>query len=224
MAARPALDENIRLVDVDEDIRSEQGFLVLADISGFTAFVTGAELEDGARITGLLLEVVMRRLSPPLEVQELEGDAVFAIGPDQTLPDGQTLPAVLVGAFIAFKELQRRLMGETECTCQACRDIPKLDLKVIAHHGRFVRQIVGGQRRVAGPDVILAHRLLKNPEEADAYLLFTGPALERAGVDPIASGMRRRLASYPHFGDIPCFVADLEPLRRPFSVDAIPVT
>ena len=68
---------------------------------------------------------------------------------------------------------------------------------------------------MAGPDVILAHRLLKNPVDAAGYLLFTGPALERAGVDPIASGMRERLISYAFLGDTPCFVADPEPGWKP---------
>ena len=64
---------------------SDEGFLILADISGFTAFVTATELEHGAQVTGALLEAVMERLAPPLEIQELEGDAVFAIGADRRI-------------------------------------------------------------------------------------------------------------------------------------------
>src|SRR3989442_15787795 len=62
--------------------RPESGFLVLADISGFTAFVTATELEHGAEVTGALLAGVMGALSPPMEIQGLEGEAVFALGPD----------------------------------------------------------------------------------------------------------------------------------------------
>ena len=51
--------------------RSESGFLVLADISGFTAFVTATELEHGAEVTGALLDGVMEALAPPFEIQEL---------------------------------------------------------------------------------------------------------------------------------------------------------
>ena len=51
--------------------RLESGFLVLADISGFTAFVTATELEHGAEVTGVLLGGVMEALAPPLEIQEL---------------------------------------------------------------------------------------------------------------------------------------------------------
>src|SRR3989475_12358956 len=63
---------------MSDDIRSEAGFLVLADISGFTAFVVGTELEHGAQVTGVLLESVKRRLAPPLQTQQIEGGAELA--------------------------------------------------------------------------------------------------------------------------------------------------
>src|SRR3990172_5122303 len=206
--------------DMTEDIRAEAGFLVLADLSGFPGFGARTELEHGAQVTGVLLEALMRRLSPPLEIQELEGDAVFAIGPAGALPDGGVLPALLADAFAVFKEEQRRLASDDSCACRACRDVSNLDLKLVVHHGRFVRQTVGGRARVAGPDVILVHRLLKNPVGGSAYVLLTAPALERLGVDPVVSGMQRHFVSYPHLGEVPCFVADLEPLARPASTVA----
>src|SRR5438093_10833706 len=194
---------------MSDDIKSEAGFLILADISGFTAFIAGTELEHGAQVTGVLLEAVMHRLAPPLEIQELEGDAVFAIGPDGVVPDGSALPALLADAFAVFKEEQRKLASDESCACRACSDIPNLNLKLVVHHGRFVRQTVGGRARVAGPDVILVHRLLKNPVNGSAYLLLTAPALERVGVDPVASGMQRHFVSYTHLGAVPGFVSDL---------------
>jgi Protein of unknown function (DUF2652) len=204
-------------VPMPDDILTEDGFLVLADISGFTAFVAATELEHGAQVTGLLLETVMRRLSPPLEIQELEGDAVFALGPDRVIPDGRAVPGVLADAFAAFTEQRRGLASDDSCACGACRDTGRLSLKLIAHHGRFVRQVVGGRSRVTGPDVVLAHRLLKNPVGSGAYLLLTEPALERIGLDPVARGMQRHLVSYPHLGEVSCFVGDLEP-----AAEAVP--
>ncbi len=195
---------------MQDDILIEDGLLVLADISGFTAFVVASELRHGAQVTGTLLETVMSRLSPPLEIQELEGDAVFAIGPDRIVTDGSTVPALLAAAFAGFREQQRRLASDVSCACGACRETAGLNLKLIAHHGRFVRQFVGGRSRVTGPDVVLVHRLLKNSVGAGAYLLLTEPALERIGIDPVAGGMRPHLVSYPHLGDVRCFVGDLE--------------
>jgi len=200
---------------------SDEGFLVLADISGFTAFVTNVELEHGAEVTRVLLEAVMHRLAPPLEIQELEGD-VFAIGANRPV-DRRRVPTTLVDAFRGFKEVQYKLALDDSCSCGACRQTAHLNLKLIAHHGHFVRQIVGGISRVAGPDVVLAHRLLKNPLEATGYFLFTEPAVERTGVDPAASGMERRLISYAYLGEMPCFVANPADWQPTFAEPAVEV-
>ena len=48
---------------------TKHGFLVLADISGFTAFVTETELEHATPIISALLDEVIRRISPPLDIQ-----------------------------------------------------------------------------------------------------------------------------------------------------------
>ena len=37
-----------------------------------------------------------------------------------------------------------------------------LDVKFVGHHGEFVRQKMSGREELAGKDVILVHRLLKN--------------------------------------------------------------
>lgn len=190
---------------------AEDGVLVLADISGFTAFVTATELEHGPPIIGALLEEVMRRLSPPLEIQEVEGDAVFALGPDRAVVPPARLLDVLDGAFDAFRARRRELEADTSCSCKACRSVGALDLKIVAHHGRFLRQLVGDRRQVAGADVILAHRLLKNRlAPRRAYLLLTDAALRWLGLDPDRAGLVAHTEPYEHLGDVRYFVRDLE--------------
>lgn len=201
----------------------ESGYLVLADISGFTAFVTATELEHGAEVTGTLLADVMAALSPPLEIQELEGDAVFALGPDAAEPDRPLLDA-FGRAFGAFRQRQREIAMDTSCACRACRGVLNLSLKVIVHHGRFLRQVVRGRSRVAGPDIILAHRFLKNDVGLATYVLFTEAALARIGIDPVATGLARYTGRYAHFGEVSCFVAALDPAARHHggAADGIP--
>jgi hypothetical protein len=188
---------------------TEQGFLVLADISGFTAFVTATELEHGPWIIAELLEAVIRQISPPLEVQEVEGDAVFALGPDRTLVPPVKLLEALDRAFVAFRTRQREMqVGET-CSCNACRRIWTLDLKIIAHHGAFLRQVVGGRGQAAGPAVILAHRLLKNRlERIGAYLLLTEAAVRSLDIVPASAGLIAHSERYEHLGEVHCFVAE----------------
>jgi hypothetical protein len=181
---------------------------VLADISGFTEFVTATELEHGPEIIADLLERVIERLSPPLEIQEVEGDAVFAVGADGAVAPPASLLEVLDGAFVAFKGRQRELEGDDSCSCHACRGVANLDLKIVAHHGRFLRQSVGGRGQLAGANVILAHRLLKNRvADRRAYLLLTEAALRWLAIDD--TELSEHVERYEHLGDVRCFVRDL---------------
>ena len=64
---------------------------------------------------------------------------------------------------------------------------------------------------MAGVDVILAHRLLKNGVTTSrAYVLLTDALLEWLGLDPIDLGLTARVESYEHLGDIRCFVRPLD--------------
>jgi hypothetical protein len=188
----------------------EEGVLVLADISGFTEFVTGVEIEHGPPLIAELLETVIRQISPPLEIQEIEGDAVFAVGPDGALGSHQSLLDVLTNAFAAFRRRRHELAKDESCRCAACRNVGSLDLKIVMHHGRYLRQEVGGRSQVAGPDVILTHRLLKNDVAGRAYLLLTEHALRWAEIDPTQPGLFAHSEHYEHLGEVRCFVKDLD--------------
>jgi hypothetical protein len=159
----------------------------------------------------------MRGLSPPLEIQEVEGDAIFALGPEGAVVPPARLLDVLDGAFVAFKNRQRQMEADDSCSCAACRNVAHLNLKIVAHHGRFLRQRVGGRGQVAGVDVIIAHRLLKNGlERGRAYLLLTEAALAWLGVDRVRAKLTAHVERYEHLGNVRCFVRDLpEPASAP---------
>jgi hypothetical protein len=151
----------------------------------------------------------MRQLSPPLEIQEVEGDAVFALGPDRALVPRVKLLDVLDDAFAAFRARQREMQADDSCDCRACRNVASLDLKIVAHHGRFLRQLVGGRGQVAGSDVILAHQLLKNGVSKRAYLLLTEAMLRWVGIDAARTDLVLHVERYEHLGDVRCFVRDV---------------
>ncbi len=186
---------------------SKQGFLVLADISGFTALVTATELEHGPAIIADLLEAVIRRISPPLEIEGIEGDAIFALGAHGTVVPPARLLDVLRAGFDGFRERQQALMdSDDSCSCNACLHVDRLRLKAIGHYGSFLLQTIGGRSQVAGSDVILVHRLLKNQmPRQDHYTLLTRSALEYMDVDPGRLGFQPHVESYEHFGDVQCF-------------------
>jgi hypothetical protein len=187
--------------------RTKHGFLVLADISGFTAFVTATEIEHGPPLITELLEEVIRHLAPPLEIQAIEGDAVFAVGADGNVLPPARLLEILQAAFAGFREKQLELAADDSCSCTACRSVDRLRLKAIGHYGEFLELTIGGRAQVAGADVILAHRLLKNgvPRHGD-YTILTRAALEYMRVDPEHLGLVPHSETYDHFGDIECFV------------------
>ena len=55
----------------------ETGFLVIADLTGYTAYLLGSELEHAPAIAGDLLETIVGRLDPPFRLAKFEGDAAF---------------------------------------------------------------------------------------------------------------------------------------------------
>jgi len=204
--------------------RTKSGFLVLADISGFTQFVTATELEHGPPIIADLLETVIARISPPLAVVEIEGDAVFALGIDGAVVPPAGLLEVLHEGFVGFRKRQRELAADDSCSCNACRSVARLRLKVVGHHGAFLEQSVGGRPQVAGSDVILVHLLLKNGAGRNGdYTLLTRSALETMEIDPTGMGLSPHTEHYQHFGDVDCFVHDLAPTTL-VSMDGVSET
>jgi hypothetical protein len=192
--------------------RTDRGFLVLADVSGFTAFVTTTELEHGSEIIATLLDEVIARLSPPLEIQEIEGDAVFALAGEAAELPRTRLFEVLEEAFAAFKARQQAMQAVETCQCGACQQIAILDLKMVVHHGPFLRHTVAGRSRVTGTAVILVHRLLKNGVgRKGGYALLTEPVLRSLGIDGERAGLPAHTERYEYLGDVRCFVRDLAP-------------
>jgi hypothetical protein len=189
---------------------TKSGFLVLADITGFTAFVTTTEIEHGPPLVAELLEEVIRRIAPPLAIHGIEGDAVFALGADGTVDPPARLLDVLHAAFVGFREKQRALEADDSCDCNACRTVGRLRLKVIGHYGAFLEHTIGGRVQIGGADAILAHRMLKNRvRHRENYALITRPALQYMDVDPRRVGMLPHTERYEHFGEVECFVEEL---------------
>jgi hypothetical protein len=189
------------------------GYLILADISGYTSFLSQTELDHAHEILTDLIETILRRFKPLLTVHKIEGDAVFAYLPDVRLARGETLLELIECTYVDFRERMKNVRRHTTCTCRACQSIPMLDLKFIVHHGDFVVQNIGGTPELAGSDVNLAHRLLKNHVAEStgwrAYALFTAPALECMRIRP--AELTDGSESYEHLGEVRTCVMDMRP-------------
>jgi uncharacterized protein YndB with AHSA1/START domain/class 3 adenylate cyclase len=186
---------------------TQSGHLVLADISGYTAFVADTELEHSREILSELLETIVRCMSEHLTIGQIEGDAIFALG--ARLPPDPA--AWLEDCFFRFHRHLNRIKEVTTCPCKACANVGILTLKFVCHYGEYLPQEFMKKVTYVGNAVNAVHRLLKNKVPSREYVLVTESALER-----FPAGMRERMT--PHreeydLGGIDCRWLDLSPLR-----------
>lgn len=193
--------------------RVRVGYLVLADISGYTRFVTTTELEHSQSIIGELTELMIRALAPPLRFVKPEGDAIFCCVEGRLFPDGERLLELLEVCYLQFATRRREMAAATTCTCAACANIGVLDLKFVCHYGTFMMQPVGGVADLAGPDVVLVHRLLKNSIAErtgnHAYVYFTDACRARL---PAGLTLTSHSEDFESIGAVSGGVCDLRPV------------
>ncbi len=194
--------------------QAEPACLVIADISGYTSFLAGAELEHAQDILADLMSTVVSSFRPTFRLAKLEGDAAFFSAFTETV-DGPQLQDLVERCYFAFRRRLRDIGQASTCECNACVLVPRLDLKVVAHHGRVARQRFGSLEELVGSDVIVVHRLLKN-RVADAtgiaaYAVYTDACVGAMGIaDPVAAGFTEHVEAFEGVGEIRSWVRDLD--------------
>ena len=191
--------------------KTQTGYLVLADISGYTSFVATTEIEHADLALSILLEAIVEKLSSLLTIFQLEGDAVFAYVEADRLPEGKSLLGLIDQTYLAFREKALALYAGATCPCRACKALPTLDLKFMVHHGDFILRQVAGIQHLLGTDVNLIHRLSKNHVSESTgwrgYALFTDQGLERMQTDK--ASFVQQTESYEHLGEVETYVMDM---------------
>jgi len=189
-----------------------RGYLLLADLSGYTAYLAESDPEHGPLITGDFIETVVGRVRGAFRLEKLEGDAAL-FWADADKVTGGMLVDMVDAAYFAFQRRLQSVSQATTCSCEACARIPALDLKFVCHLGYALRQRIAGRSELAGRDVIVAHRLLKGTtiERADAhsYLLLTDAAMVALDLDPQALDMIGLTERYEGLGTVQCHLLDL---------------
>jgi len=162
---------------------TERVLIVLADISGYTDFMLANQLTlvHGQQLITGLIEALIAEVEIPLELQEIEGDALFlyARHPGDDAGWDATCAAVAHKLPRFFETFADRLVREREsamCLCGSCQNADGLKLKVIVHSGEALFHKIDRFQNVSGVDIILAHRLLKNSVVGEEYLLVTDSA------------------------------------------------
>ena len=191
-----------------------QRYLLLADISGYTAFLNGVEqahgvdfssgIPAGYEVLGALLDAVVEGVQPAFDIAKLEGDAVFAVAPAEVLDgQGEAVLDRLRAVWRAFYVVREQGKSASDHICTACPVVGSLNLKMVLHRGQAVRQTVGSNPELLGPAVNVAHRLLKNSIQSRlgyrAYLYVTDAAVAGLGITSIGV---EHLEDYPDAGQV----------------------
>ena len=196
------------------DAAAGERYLLLADITGYTGFMTGVEGAHGVdfstgipaayAVLGGLLDTVIEGVAPDFDLVKLEGDAVFAVATAADLDgQGDRVLETLVAMYRSFIAARTRAIPASDHMCTACPAVAHLDLKVVLHRGHAVRQRVGTGSDLLGPAVNVAHRLLKNTirEQIGSrpYLFMTDAAVTALGLSDVGVSHRE---TYEDAGDV----------------------
>ncbi len=196
-------------------------YLLLADISGFTGFMSGVEEAHGVdfsagipaaySVLADLLDTVIEGVAPDFALVKLEGDAVFAAASAADLDgDGERVVGQVEAMYRAFVAGRTRAIPANDHVCTACPAVAHLDLKVVLHRGVAVRQNIGSSSDLLGPAVTVAHRMLKNTVRerigVHPYLFLTDAAATALGL-PLAGVAHHE--EYPDIGPIEGRIVEL---------------
>lgn len=180
--------------------------LVIFDIGGYTEFIRYHKdsLAHAHEVISQLLESIVEHAEYPLILNKFEGDAALLyaeIGDDERRAVGDIYRQVS-DLFPAFKAKALELSNERSmCPCGACQNIRELLLKAIVHRGEAAFRKIRQFDEMAGQDVILVHRLLKNSVNANEYILVT-EAFYSLLDDNLASRGQALVERYDHLGEI----------------------
>jgi hypothetical protein len=189
------------------------GTFVLADIGGYTKFLTGVGIEHAKEATEHILNRLIKSADRRWKVANVMGDCVFFYS-DTPEPPAETFRR-LRALHETFQDAQLDIASGSTCRCGACDRTEDLSLKFVVHSGQYDVQNIGGRKELIGPDIVVATRLLKNSVPAREYVIAT-PAVagvaEAAGL-PANKG-RDDLES---IGPVEYSYIDLAPVREAYS-------
>jgi len=192
---------------------AQQGFLIISDITGYSKYVNESELEHARDSLTALLNILIDHTQSPLVLSKLEGDAVFSYAPAGGFLQGQTLLDMIESTYASFRKALELMVINTSCTCNACRNLPNLDLKFFVHFGSFMIQKLGSYNELVGHDVNLVHRLAKNhiKEETGckAYAAFTQSVMDALELAEFQNSLIPYRETFADVGEVQMYVHDM---------------
>ena len=183
-------------------LQSQESLLYIPDISGFTNFVNQTEIQHSEHIISELLEVLLDSNTLNMTVSEIEGDAILFYKNGE-VPDTKDIIEQTKQMYVSFHNHLRYYDARRICNCGACCTAVQLKLKIVAHSGDLGFINVKNRKKPHGKEVILVHRLLKNPIEEKEYLLLTD-SLTQKDTQNVLAGSKTVAGStfYDEIGDV----------------------
>jgi hypothetical protein len=75
------------------------GYIVIADITGYTRYLSESEPDHAQQILTTLLELLVGHTRPPLVISPLAGDAVISYGLQERFFQGQTFVELIESTY-----------------------------------------------------------------------------------------------------------------------------
>ncbi len=199
---------------MSDSLDSAPAVIFIPDMNGFTGYISNTDIKITKRVIPALLEEIINANELNFTMAEIQGDAIlfYRIGEP---PAPNELVAQSKKIFLAFSKKLEELSLEYP---EAPISLPdSLGIKIVAHFGKIGLTKIKGFVKMIGPDVIIAHRLLKNSTQADEYLLVTEQYASRFSEEELekvfAFGeLQHGQDEYPHIGTVKYRYASLKPL------------
>ncbi|HLO14597.1 MAG TPA: DUF2652 domain-containing protein [Anaerolineales bacterium] len=193
---------------------ANKGYFVITDISGYTEYLTGSELDHANEILQSLFDAQLKAVKHPFIISGFRGDAIFMYVPETNFVQSQSFLEALENFYIVFAETLEQMQYNTTCTCRACKNMSILDLKMCIHFGEYLIQKLGDREELLGADVIVPHRMLKNhvieQTGIKSYALFSDVAARQLSLAGYCENLVPHVEMYEHLGEVPMCVHDLQ--------------
>jgi hypothetical protein len=190
-----------------------RGTFVLADIGGYTHFLSDVGIEHAKEITSHLFNRIVEVNPHRWKVGNVIGDCLFLYSDRNDPPDEVFTYLRLV--YENFKESLEEIAAGSTCRCGACDRSSDLALKFVVHSGEFATQQIAGRQELIGADIVVAHRLLKNSIPFREYVLFSTSVADVAKASGLAAESGRE--NYEDVGGVDYVYVDLSPVRDAFQ-------
>jgi Protein of unknown function (DUF2652) len=196
-------------------MESGRAVLLIADIGGYTEYMSShrMSLAHAEVNTARMLEKMIDA-APGFDLIEIEGDAAF-LSRQADAGDTDTLIAEILPAAVAMHRafhLERQYVTANLCPCAGCKGAADLKLKFVAHIGDVATQTIRERIKLVGIDVILVHRLLKNPVGIPEYVLLS-EELYRTSGESLPAAVHEVSPELEGFGPVRAYFVDVGDLE-----------